>query len=196
MSELKKLFRPEFLNRIDETIVFQSLTSEDIAQIIDLMIDDLRQRLIVQGMSIELTEAAKEARRRKGHGHRLWRQAAASRDSTSHRDPLSEEVLEGKWGEVPSSSSTTWATSSCSRRARVRFPSSRRARRLALGKRRPGKFAFLRRRAARKLPTNAKRGSLARPSCLVFNEFCNVPGGLTPWHAIHVAGTCFLYPML
>lgn len=41
MSEMKKLFRPEFLNRLDEIIVFKSLTEEQIAQIVDLMVADL-----------------------------------------------------------------------------------------------------------------------------------------------------------
>ena len=99
MAELKKLFRPEFLNRVDETIVFKSLTSEDIAQIIDLMIEDLRQRLIAQGMSIELTDAAKHHIAAKGtdvaFGARPLRRAI----QRLIEDPLSEEVLEGKWKE-------------------------------------------------------------------------------------------------
>ena len=99
MSELKKLFRPEFLNRIDETIVFQSLTSEDIAQIIDLMIDDLRQRLIVQGMSIELTEAAKKHVAEKGTDTAFGARPLRRAIQRLIEDPLSEEVLEGKWGE-------------------------------------------------------------------------------------------------
>ena len=48
MGEVKKLFRPEFLNRIDEIIVFKSLTEEEIVKIVDLMIADLRERLIEQ----------------------------------------------------------------------------------------------------------------------------------------------------
>ena len=99
MAELKKLFRPEFLNRIDETIVFQSLTSEDIAQIIDLMIDDLRQRLIVQGMSIELTEAAKRHVAEKGTDTAFGARPLRRAIQRLIEDPLSEEVLEGKWGE-------------------------------------------------------------------------------------------------
>ncbi len=99
MAELKKLFRPEFLNRIDETIVFQSLTSEDIEQIIDLMVDDLRQRLIVQGMSIELTEAAKKHIAEKGTDTAFGARPLRRAIQRLIEDPLSEEVLEGKWGE-------------------------------------------------------------------------------------------------
>ncbi|MGI6032377.1 MAG: ATP-dependent Clp protease ATP-binding subunit [Coriobacteriales bacterium] len=99
MAELKKLFRPEFLNRVDETIVFKSLTDDDIAQIIDLMVDDLRQRLIVQGMSIELTPAAKKYIASKGtdtqYGARPLRRAI----QRYIEDPISEEILMGKWKE-------------------------------------------------------------------------------------------------
>ena len=99
MAELKKLFRPEFLNRIDETIVFQSLTKEDIALIIDLMIDDLRQRLIAQGMSIELTTAAKEHITSKGTDTAFGARPLRRAIQRLIEDPLSEEVLEGKWKE-------------------------------------------------------------------------------------------------
>ena len=58
MSEMKKLFRPEFLNRIDEIIVFKSLTSAEIAQIVELMVADLRDRMIAQNMTINLSEEA------------------------------------------------------------------------------------------------------------------------------------------
>ena len=54
MSEMKKLFRREFLNRFDEIIVFKSLTEEQIAQIVDLMVADLRDRLIAMDMTINL----------------------------------------------------------------------------------------------------------------------------------------------
>ncbi len=60
MSELKKLFRPEFLNRLDEIIVFKSLTKDQIARIVELMVADLRDRLIEQNMTINLTEAARD----------------------------------------------------------------------------------------------------------------------------------------
>ena len=58
MSEMKKLFRPEFLNRLDEIIVFKSLTEEQISQIVELMVADLRDRMISQNMTINLTPAA------------------------------------------------------------------------------------------------------------------------------------------
>ena len=59
-AELKNNFRPEFLNRIDATVVFRSLTVEEIAQIVDLMLERVRDQLRAQQMSLEVTDAAKE----------------------------------------------------------------------------------------------------------------------------------------
>ncbi len=97
MAELKKLFRPEFLNRVDETIVFKSLSDSDIAQIIDLMVDDLRQRLIAQEMSIELTDGAKRYVASKGTDTQFGARPLRRAIQRYIEDPLSEEILEGKW---------------------------------------------------------------------------------------------------
>ncbi|SFM02756.1 ATP-dependent Clp protease ATP-binding subunit [Halanaerobium salsuginis] len=59
MSKLRKTFRPEFLNRLDEIIVFHSLNKEHIKAIVDLMLDDLRERLADKDIEIKITEAAK-----------------------------------------------------------------------------------------------------------------------------------------
>jgi ATP-dependent Clp protease ATP-binding subunit ClpC len=59
-DELKKLMRPEMLNRIDKVIVFRALTKKDIYKIIDLQIDELKARLQKRGLSVELTSAAKQ----------------------------------------------------------------------------------------------------------------------------------------
>jgi ATP-dependent Clp protease ATP-binding subunit ClpC len=59
-TELKNSFRPEFLNRIDATVVFRSLTVEEMAQIVDLMLSRVRDQLRAQQMSLEVTDAAKE----------------------------------------------------------------------------------------------------------------------------------------
>lgn len=97
MSEVKKLFRPEFLNRIDEIIVFKSLTEEEIIEIVDLMIDELRQRLIEQNMTINLTKEASKYIAKEGtdlsFGARPLRRAI----QRLAEDPLSEQILEGKW---------------------------------------------------------------------------------------------------
>ena len=99
MGELKRLFRPEFLNRIDDIVVFQKLTGEDLKSIAQLLVDDLRQRLIANGMNIELTDAAIDKIVAEGtdltNGARPLRRAI----QRLIEDPLSEELLAGEWGE-------------------------------------------------------------------------------------------------
>ena len=97
MSEVKRLFRPEFLNRIDEIIVFKSLTEDEIVEIVNLMVADLRDRLIEQNMTINMSDAANRLIAKEGtdlsFGARPLRRAI-------HRlleDPISEQILEGKW---------------------------------------------------------------------------------------------------
>ena len=60
MNELRAHFRPEFLNRLDETIMFKPLSKADVGQIIDLLVRDVNKRLVEREVSIELTDAAKE----------------------------------------------------------------------------------------------------------------------------------------
>lgn len=60
LDELKKAMRPELLNRIDKIIVFRALTKKDILQIVDLQVDDLRERLQKKGIGLELTKAGKQ----------------------------------------------------------------------------------------------------------------------------------------
>ena len=97
MSELKRGFRPEFLNRVDEIVVFKSLSTEQLRGIVDLMVLELRDRLIANGMSIELTEAAKDLIAKDGtdpvYGARPLRRTIQS----MIEDPLSEELLSGQW---------------------------------------------------------------------------------------------------
>ena len=97
MGEVKKLFRPEFLNRIDEIIVFKSLTQGQIVEIAKLMVADLRERLIAQNMTINLTDDAYKLIAKEGtdaaYGARPLRRAI----QRLLEDPLSEELLEGKW---------------------------------------------------------------------------------------------------
>src|SRR5690606_23712571 len=59
-DELKRMMRPELLNRIDKVIVFRALTQHDIFKIIDLQINDLRDRLAKKGLGIQLTTKAKQ----------------------------------------------------------------------------------------------------------------------------------------
>ncbi len=97
MSEVKKLFRPELLNRIDDVIVFKSLTNDQLVSIADLLVADLRDRLVERGMTINLTEDAKRLLVKKGtdaaYGARPLRRAI----QTLLEDPISEQILEGTW---------------------------------------------------------------------------------------------------
>jgi ATP-dependent Clp protease ATP-binding subunit ClpC len=95
MSEVKKLFKPEFLNRVDDIVVFNSLTDEQLLSIVDLLVEDLRDRLVERGMNIVLTKEAKAVIAKEGsdatYGARPLRRAIQS----LVEDPLSEKILEG-----------------------------------------------------------------------------------------------------
>ncbi|PWL92692.1 MAG: NDP-hexose 4-ketoreductase [Eggerthellales bacterium] len=97
MSEVKRLFRPEFLNRIDEIIVFKSLTEDEIVEIVNLMVADLRDRLIEQNTTINMSDAANRLIAKEGtdlsFGARPLRRAI----QRLLEDPISEQILEGKW---------------------------------------------------------------------------------------------------
>jgi ATP-dependent Clp protease ATP-binding subunit ClpC len=60
LEEVKKLMRPELLNRIDKMIVFRALTKKDVLKILDLQIEELRQRIVKKGIGISLDKAAKQ----------------------------------------------------------------------------------------------------------------------------------------
>ena len=95
MGELKRAFRPEFINRIDEIIVFHSLEKKHLKEIVSLMSDQLTKRLKEQDLSIELTEAAKAKIADEGvdleYGARPLRRAIQKHVE----DRLSEELLKG-----------------------------------------------------------------------------------------------------
>lgn len=97
MDELKKIFNPELLNRIDETIVFHSLTKDHIKQIIEILVEDIATRLAEKGISFNLTEEAKNFLSDKGYqpeyGARPLRRALQK----YLEDPLAEEILRGQY---------------------------------------------------------------------------------------------------
>lgn len=95
MSELKRQFRPEFLNRIDEIIVFHKLNDEDIKKIIDIMINQLEKRLNAQNITLDVDEKVKELIAKKGvdknYGARPLKRAIQS----MLEDKIAEEMLDG-----------------------------------------------------------------------------------------------------
>ena len=93
MDELKKSFRPEFLNRIDEVIVFHSLTQEDVKQIVDLLMKRVTEQLKAKDLEIELTDAAKSVLAEKGFDPSLGARPLRRTIQRMVEDPLSEKLL-------------------------------------------------------------------------------------------------------
>jgi len=101
-DELKTHFRPEFLNRIDDVIVFHQLTKDQIIQIVDLMIAGLDDRLKAKDMGIELTQAAKDLLAARGYDPLLGARPLRRVIQREIEDALSERILFGelKSGEI------------------------------------------------------------------------------------------------
>ena len=97
MGELKKAFRPEFLNRIDATVVFRALTRGDIHQIVDMELDQVRERLAEHEVELEMTSDAMDLLAEKGYdpdyGARPLRRAIQD----LVEDPLAEKLLTGEF---------------------------------------------------------------------------------------------------
>lgn len=97
LEELKKHFKPEFLNRVDEKIVFHPLSKEDLLQIIDILIGDINERLTEKGLSLELTKKAKVFLVDQGYDPKLGARPLRRSIEEHIEDKLSEEVLKGKF---------------------------------------------------------------------------------------------------
>ncbi len=95
LAELKKTFRPEFLNRIDEIVVFHSLNKEHIKQIVSLMIDNLSKRLDQMNIKIELDEKAKDLLAEEGFDSLYGARPLQREIRRKIEDKLSEELLKG-----------------------------------------------------------------------------------------------------
>jgi len=99
LNEMKKTFRPEFINRIDEIIVFHQLTEQQLRQIVDLLVKDLQERLADRKINIELSEEAKSWLAREGYdpvfGARPLRRAI----ERHVENPLSAKILSGELKE-------------------------------------------------------------------------------------------------
>ena len=93
VSELKKVFRPELLNRIDETIVFHKLERHEIFQIVDLLMKRLEEQMALHGATIELTEAAKELLVEEGYDPAMGARPLRRAIQRLIEDPLADFVL-------------------------------------------------------------------------------------------------------
>lgn len=96
LGELKKAFRPEFLNRVDEMIVFHSLGKEELGQIVNLMADQLTKRLAEQDIELLITEAAKERIAADGYDPEYGARPLRRALQKNVEDRLSEELLKGE----------------------------------------------------------------------------------------------------
>jgi ATP-dependent Clp protease ATP-binding subunit ClpC len=94
-EELKNTFRPEFLNRIDEIIIFEPLSLEDVIQIVDLQMQEVRERLEDHGLAIDLTDAAKEWLAKHGYDEDFGARPLKRALQRYVESPLSVKLLEG-----------------------------------------------------------------------------------------------------
>ncbi len=95
-DELKQHFRPEFLNRIDEIVVFRQLTQDDIEKIVDLVVAELEERLADKNMGIELTTAAKKLAAKRGFDPVLGARPLRRALQRDVEDVLAEKILFGE----------------------------------------------------------------------------------------------------
>lgn len=96
MSELKQAFRPEFLNRVDEVIVFHKLQKQQVYNIMDLMISRVQQQLELQGITIELKKNAKELLLEKGYDSSMGARPMRRCIQNLIEDPISEKLISGE----------------------------------------------------------------------------------------------------
>ncbi len=97
LEEVEKHFRPEFLNRLDEVIVFQSLYREDLSRIIDIEVKHVQERLRGMGLQVQLSDEAKEFLIEKGYNPEFGARPLRRAIEQFVEDPLAEEMLRGAY---------------------------------------------------------------------------------------------------
>jgi ATP-dependent Clp protease ATP-binding subunit ClpB len=98
-AELKNSFRPEFLNRIDATVVFRSLTVDEIREIVDIQLKRVRDQLKAQSMSLEVTQAAKDQLIKLGWDPAFGARPLKRAVQNLVEDPIAERLLDGEIAE-------------------------------------------------------------------------------------------------
>jgi ATP-dependent Clp protease ATP-binding subunit ClpC len=98
-SALKQTFRPEFLNRLDEIIIFHSLTEEHLKQVVDLLVKDVHKRLAEHKISLELTDAAKSWLVKQGYDPMYGARPLRRAIQRYIENPLSKRILSGEFKE-------------------------------------------------------------------------------------------------
>jgi len=99
MEELRRHFRPEFLNRVDEVIIFHALTMEDLLQIVDIQLRRLRALLAERGIELKLTEAAKRLLAEEGYDPVYGARPLKRTIQRRLQDPLAMKILQGEFKE-------------------------------------------------------------------------------------------------
>ncbi len=96
LGELRKQFRPEFLNRVDDIVVFHPLAEEQLTHIVDLRLDDLRKMLVERRITLDLTDAAREAIFRAGYDRAYGARPLKRAIQRTVQDPLAMRILDGR----------------------------------------------------------------------------------------------------
>jgi len=96
MDELRQHFRPEFLNRIDEIIIFDRLSDDDLKEIVEIQLRRLTKRLAAQKITLNLSDAAKELIAKEGYDPVYGARPLKRAIQKEILDPLSLQILEGK----------------------------------------------------------------------------------------------------
>jgi ATP-dependent Clp protease ATP-binding subunit ClpC len=97
LDEVKRFFRPEFLNRVDAQVVFHALSRDHIIQIVDLMLNEVRKPMLEKALSLEVTDAAKVWLAEKGYDPKFGARPLRRVIQQHVEDPLSDDVLAGKY---------------------------------------------------------------------------------------------------
>jgi ATP-dependent Clp protease ATP-binding subunit ClpC len=99
LSQLKQMFRPEFLNRIDATIVFHSLSKEQIREIVELELKRVREQLTEQGISLDVSTEAMDLLGERGYDHTYGARPLRRIIQNLIEDPLAEGLLDSRFAE-------------------------------------------------------------------------------------------------
>ncbi|OQX86799.1 Clp protease ClpC [candidate division KSB1 bacterium 4484_87] len=99
VGEMKRLFNPEFLNRLDEVVVFRQLTLKDVVKIVDLVVEDMLKKVSERNINITLTKSAKEFVAEKGFDASFGARPLKRTIQKYIEDPIAEEILKGNFSD-------------------------------------------------------------------------------------------------
>jgi ATP-dependent Clp protease ATP-binding subunit ClpC len=99
LEELKRVFRPEFLNRVDNTVVFHALSKEHIRKIVELQLTEVEQQLVLKGVTMEVTDVTKDWLGEKGYDPVFGARPLRRVIQDEIEDRLSDALLESRFSE-------------------------------------------------------------------------------------------------